>query len=156
MDTVAKGACPHFTSTYPEVQIQTCDTSRPQWTKVAVHILWYNCGFVALVDTVAKILIQHSISFSHCQSFQHNLHQSRFLCEHEHACVGMCVCMRRGERERVCTYVETCIFMHQQHPLMMFLVYHNVVYLSYLSTEYLLNFLHDRFITVRHVTAVSF
>lgn len=149
---MAKGACPHHTSTHPEVQLQSCDTSRPQWTKVAVHILWYKCGFVTLVDTVAKILIQRSISFSHYQSFQHNLHQSRFCVS-----VHVCMCERGGrERKRVCTHGETCIFMHQQHPLMTFLIYHNAVYLSYLNTEYLLNFLHHRFITVRYLTTVPF
>jgi hypothetical protein len=70
-------------------------------------------------------------------------------------CIHVCVCKRGGE-ERVCTLVETCMFMHQQHFLTMFLVYDNAVYLSYINTEHLLKFMHHRFITVRYIAAVPF
>jgi hypothetical protein len=90
MNTVATGACPHdnisqdttvdlkysltqwskvpvhTTSQKNErhsvLQIWACDTSRPQWTKVTVHSLWYKCGSVILADIVVTISIQQSVS----------------------------------------------------------------------------------------------
>jgi hypothetical protein len=85
-----KGACPHHTSTYPEVQLRTCDTSRPQWNKVAVHILWYNCGFVTLVETVAKAYPSFTVKVFSTVSTSLG-----FVC----VCVCVCERERKGESE---------------------------------------------------------